>query len=66
MKILSDEYDKAELCLRKLTSTFLEQEKAMKAFQDALGEIEDENEQAPLLIELGKMMDEFTKRISEM
>ena len=66
MKILSDKYDAANEKLKDLAANLLEQEKRMKAFQAALGKVTDETEQAVLVVELGKMMDEFQKRVEKM
>ena len=66
MKILSNEYDNANDRLEDLALTFLDQEKKMKLFMEAMKEVTDETEQTVLVIELAKMMDEFTSRMKKM
>ena len=66
MKITSKEYKKAEKHLMLLTENFIKQERVMKEFQEALGEVEDQEEQSFLLVELGRVMDEFARRVSEL
>ena len=66
MRITSEEYQEADRRLCDLARNFIKQEHCMEKFQKALNEVKDEQEQAVLVMELGKMMDEFAKRVNEL
>lgn len=57
MKIFSDKYDKCVIKLNNLEDAFDEVVHQAKAFQDAISDVDDEHEEALLILELGKLMD---------